>query len=301
VQFTLEDSLTRLNREELQRLAVEAAAAEDEAEDEEEAVVELEESEEQVVVIEDVLDEPSVVVGAGAHVSPKVGGRTGSAKGSDLSEEEFLQGPAGSALRRSPLARSASSPGLLPAPVKRRRQQKPVQSSPQAVFDRKGQKWDERFQLMEGGENMGKPKQLRTYFSRPKSLPQLQQHFKEKGREVDAQRLEGVGREEDRISRPSGLISSDAVTPLLPHRHRIGGLPPDADGSAPVPWNDRWSSGVAMYNELLHPLHRAGFSRRSIFEVSPSQKWRRFNHVEVASGVWRKAQHGQPRFQPLGV
>jgi len=254
--------------------------------------------EETEIIVEDVADAPDAAgTVANAGVRPTSPG-----------EEVFLlssgtpQGPAGVALRPessqrpTPLAssRSSSSPALLAQ--RRRARPKAGKKNPGAKFDRKAQSWDMRFHIVDETNDL-KPKQLRQYFSRPASLPQLCEDLAKRG--VPKARLEELQDKEVPPRRPEAPISADSGPPVIPGRHRIGGKM-EQQGQ-PVPWNDRWHTGVHLYNEGMHPKHRAGFSRPSVFEESKSQLWRRQGHVEVAPGIWSPAKRYVSRFPPLGV
>lgn len=158
--------------------------------------------------------------------------------------------------------------------------------------------WNGRHHLV-GYENNLLPKKLRSYFSRPNSLPDLKADLERKGAQGKAV-LRGLGREEP--PPPKGMpITADPGGAVCPERHAHGGLMRDRDGEV-RPWNDRWSSGIHQINDHLHPLHRAGFARKSIFERAPSQRWRRQQDQEVEHGVWRsESMDRPPRFPPLGV
>merc|ERR1712129_239867 len=125
-----------------------------------------------------------------------------------------------------------------------------------------------------------KPKRQRAYFSRPQSLPELQQHLVKQGPGGQALLKRHNRRRESPPITPS-RITADAEPSLCPERHELGGNMMDRDGEVRA-WNDRWSSGVHSVNDLLHPAHRVRFSSPSVFERAESQLWRRQQHSEVA-------------------
>jgi len=265
------------------------------------------ESEHEMVVIEDVLDEPSQDMASNAGQQSEALLHAEASQGSEVlstAEEEFLldgrspQGAPGVALRSSKggslsgVSRTASTPSL-----RKRRRPHRVPANQESAFNRKAQKWDGRFNLVEG-ENDQKPRNLRNYFSRPASLPDLKRELHQKGQEALARHLAS---QEEKPIKHSVPNSADSSAPLLPLRHRLGGKMADMDTGNIVPWNNRWNAGMSNHNEGLHPQHRTGFSRKSVFEGADSQRWRRFVHVEVAPSVWRRAQCDSKRFPPLGV
>lgn len=256
-------------------------------EQEESAAILDDEAEE--VIVEDSLDAPS--------------GEVGRASGPLAASGLGIRGAPGSTSSKgggaSPLAssRSGSSPGLLPAPRKRRCHSAVVPQSPSNKFNRRAQAWDTRFHLVDDSNQL-KPKKQRNYFSRPASLPDLQNELRSRG--VQEAKVNMLAEPEVKARRPEVPLSADPGPPVIPSRYRIGGLMGDRDASV-MPWNDRWHAGVHLHNEALHPLHRAGFSRKSVFEDAKSQIWRRQRHVEVASGVWRQAPREVRRFPPIGV
>eukprot|EP00933_Yihiella_yeosuensis_P019015 TRINITY_DN1546_c0_g1_i1.p1 TRINITY_DN1546_c0_g1~~TRINITY_DN1546_c0_g1_i1.p1 ORF type:complete len:208 (-),score=36.15 TRINITY_DN1546_c0_g1_i1:462-1085(-) len=198
-----------------------------------------------------------------------------------------------------PLGQSASSPSLGSAgrsPLKLKARMTPTRK----VRGRKPTHtlaWDDRHHLG-GEENELKPKQLRAYFSKPQTEDALKLHLM---RSPNSQTiLSKLESEEVPYSKPTPL-SADAGPPVCPSRHVNGGDMDDRDGE-PIPWNNRWHAGIHIANEQFHPMHRAGFATKSLFENAPSQRWRRLEDVEVETGAWRPIQTKRPnRFPPLGV
>eukprot|EP00930_Biecheleria_cincta_P013134 TRINITY_DN11870_c0_g1_i8.p1 TRINITY_DN11870_c0_g1~~TRINITY_DN11870_c0_g1_i8.p1 ORF type:complete len:238 (+),score=35.18 TRINITY_DN11870_c0_g1_i8:149-862(+) len=157
--------------------------------------------------------------------------------------------------------------------------------------------WDERHHL-NGSENEAKPKMLRDYFSKPESLPELKQTLTQMPNVKSV--LAKLEADEVPPCQPS-FVSADHGVAVCPTRHIKGGHMLDRDGDL-ITWNDRWHAGLHLVNDGLHPKHRAGFASKSLFETSPSQRWRRHEDVELAHGVWRPIQvRKAERFPPLGV
>jgi len=139
---------------------------------------------------------------------------------------------------------------------------------------------------------------LRAYFSRPQSLPDLKEALgKKKQSEAILRKLD----QEEVQPAMASPLSADAGPAVCPDRHYIKGRMRDRDGEM-RPWNDRWSTGVHMLNDQLHPLHRQYFVKKSLFEEAPSQRWRRHLDFEVSHGVWRPigVKKGE-LFPPMGV
>ena len=102
--------------------------------------------------------------------------------------------------------------------------------------------WDERHHLCDS-QNELKPQQLREYFSRPQSLPELRREMKR--RPNCRSNLRKLEKEE-----PPQLISfltADAGPSVCPQRHQQGGEMLDRDGNQ-MPWNNRWSAGIHILN-----------------------------------------------------
>lgn len=159
------------------------------------------------------------------------------------------------------------------------------------------QSWDLRHHLS-GTENELLPKRLRAYFSKPPDLPQLKEELrKQKHMKKNLKKLID---EEIPPTRPV-FISADGGPPTCPERHTFGGMMLDRDGDARA-WNPRFNLGMHQLNEGLHPLHRAYFTQKSLFEAAPSQNWRRYLEAEIDPGVWRPIETEKPHmFPPLGV
>jgi len=159
--------------------------------------------------------------------------------------------------------------------------------------------WDEQHHKI-GTENELLPKQMRSYFSRPQSLPELRGELTVRRDGLAKSLVSILDADEVPPTKPP-RISADAGAPVCPERHTFGGTMNDRDGSM-RPWNDRWQTGIHLINENLHPLHRMAFTQKSLFEASPSQRWRRFLDYEVAHGEWKPIQTKRSnRFPPLGV
>ncbi|CAE8709990.1 unnamed protein product [Polarella glacialis] len=158
--------------------------------------------------------------------------------------------------------------------------------------------WNERHSIG-GMDNSLMPKGQRLYFSKSQSLPELRDHLVHhaKHSQTQIQRLDS----EEIQAFPPSFVSADAGPPVVPTRHVPGGTMADRDQKL-RPWNNRWECGVHMMNSKLHPLHRSGFSTKSLFETSQSQQWRRNQDQEMEKGVWRSIHAKKPsRFGPLGV
>jgi len=274
-------------------------AAEEEEEKEEEQTAEEVEAH---VVVEDVLDVPDVpAVASNAAASPSAASASARSPAAASSEDEMLLLHSGAALQGSdgsrggklpPLAasRASSEPFLhrTTAQKARRRGSARAPSTPRSKFNRKAQSWDTRFHLVDETNDL-KPRELRHYFSRPEPRP----------RDSRTELVEvAVG---DRRSLPKASpLTADSAPAVIPTRHRIGGQMRNQGGNV-VPWNDRWHAGVHLYNEGMHPLHRATFSRPSVFEESKTQVWRRAQDLQISPGVWHKPSREELRFPPLGV
>eukprot|EP00929_Paragymnodinium_shiwhaense_P019316 TRINITY_DN13226_c0_g1_i1.p1 TRINITY_DN13226_c0_g1~~TRINITY_DN13226_c0_g1_i1.p1 ORF type:complete len:302 (+),score=49.77 TRINITY_DN13226_c0_g1_i1:113-907(+) len=151
------------------------------------------------------------------------------------------------------------------------------------------------------GDNTQLPKSKRVYFSRPASLPELKAELScHEGRNAKdlLRRLSEV----PEAKQARSFITPDAGAPVCPDRHKVGGEMNNRDGQA-CPWNNRFHTGIAMINEDLHPSHRGGFGcHKSIFEMAPSQQWRRQLDVEVAPGEWKPIATRRPvKFGPIGI
>jgi hypothetical protein len=149
-------------------------------------------------------------------------------------------------------------------------------------------------------QNDQKPKPLRAYFSAPQSLQELKVTLAERKHMTGA--LKNLDRQELPSTWPTKrtAITPDARAPICGGRHTFGGDMPDREGLV-RPWNNRWTNSVALVNENLHPSHRQYFSQKSLYETSPSQRWRRFLDFEVDTGVWHPIDSKPPRFGPMGV
>lgn len=158
--------------------------------------------------------------------------------------------------------------------------------------------WDENHHKT-GTENELLPKKLRNYFSKhAQSLPDLKEELRglRHGPSISKQ----LDRPEIPWTKPSP-ITADGGAPLVPERHTFGGAMQDRDDEV-RPWNDRWQNGMSKLNAGLHPLHRAYFCQKSLFEDAKSQRWRRYLDFEIEHGVWKSIDTRKPqRFPPLGV
>mmetsp|Transcript_68544 Transcript_68544/g.107901 ORF Transcript_68544/g.107901 Transcript_68544/m.107901 type:complete len:201 (-) Transcript_68544:49-651(-) len=184
--------------------------------------------------------------------------------------------------------------------------------------------WDDRHHLSDS-QNELKPRQLRQYFSRPQSLPELRSDISQRPnckavlKKLDADEgdlcpkcqnpylldtlhCRRCGTQRAQMpAQPQSFLTADAGPSCCPMRHAQGGDMLDRDG-VPCPWNNRWSAGIHILNEQMHPLHRSSFATKSLFETAPSQRWRRHLDVQDEYGEWRPtATTKMPRFQALGV
>jgi len=194
----------------------------------------------------------------------------------------------------------SSSAGTLGVSKRRRglygRRKGPVRKSRDEVEVLKG--WDTYHHDVGYKENELKPKALREYFSRPQSLPELRQELHSKPNvSANLDRLDSLMTPRERKT----MISADARAPLFPERHVIQGDMLDRDRQE-RPWNNRFHSGCHIYNDHFHPVHRQGFAKRSPFETSSSQAWRRIGEMEFGPSIWRDVQSKRsPIFGPVGV
>mmetsp|Transcript_98694 Transcript_98694/g.155975 ORF Transcript_98694/g.155975 Transcript_98694/m.155975 type:complete len:687 (+) Transcript_98694:61-2121(+) len=187
-------------------------------------------------------------------------------------------------------------PSHLRAPKRKAAQKLPPPAQVQA--------WDDRHQLC-GVENELLPKKLRAYFSRPQSLPELKEDLARRKHMTEARRR--LSLEEVPPTKPTA-ISADSGAPVIPHKHDFGGHMKDRDNQ-PRPWNNRWSEGIGILNDGMHPSCRQYFSKDSLFAEAPSQRWRRYQDVEVTrdysqgAARWKPIidKEGRPpRFPPIG-
>lgn len=187
-------------------------------------------------------------------------------------------------------------PSHLRAPKRKAAQKLPPPAQVQA--------WDDRHQLS-GVENELLPKKLRAYFSRPQSLPELKEDLARRNHMTEARRR--LSLEEVPPTKPTA-ISADSGAPVIPHKHDFGGHMKDRDNQ-PRPWNNRWSEGIGILNDGMHPSCRQYFSKDSLFAEAPSQRWRRYQDVEVTrdysqgAARWKPIidKEGRPpRFPPIG-
>lgn len=142
--------------------------------------------------------------------------------------------------------------------------------------------WDDRHHLLLP-LNQQRPKRLRSYFSRPQSLPELREDLSLSGLPGTRSLLRRLRSEE--LAKPTTPITADAAPSLAPERHIVGGHMPDRQGRI-LPWNQRWHKDIYLFNDKLHPLHRSYFDKCSLLTRAPSQHWRRFNDIEVKPGIW---------------
>lgn len=167
---------------------------------------------------------------------------------------------AGGTMRSSKgMSRSASEAGF-------RRSPSPAEVKP----------WNRRHHVAGGPGNESKPQGQREYFSRPQSLPELQRYY------------EGMSHVPmfDSLNQALMVEEVKGVSMTLP-RHKPGGEMKNRAGDN-RPWNDRWNMSVSSRNQDLHPLHREYFDTPSLFSVSPSQKWRRMQEVQLLNGEWAR-------------
>jgi len=160
--------------------------------------------------------------------------------------------------------------------------------------------WDERHHL-KGSENELKPKLLRQYFSRPQNRAELVDDLATNPTLYNTRSILRTLDQPDASDRKRTPLVPDTGAPLLPTRHTFGGHMKDLDGKTRK-WNDRWQNSLSALNDNYHPDHRAYFTQYSLFEESPSQRWRRFLDQEVEHGVWEPIKtKKRSRFPPLGA
>jgi len=133
-------------------------------------------------------------------------------------------------------------------------------------------------------ENELKPKQMRSYFSRPQNEDELREDIGKRGSMTSMMWI-SMDKEDGPITRPTP-ISSDAEPPVIPSRHVIGGSMRNEEREI-IPWNNRSNVGMGGMNDGMHPLHREYFSEPSLFATAPSQRWRRMAEVEIGCGMWK--------------
>lgn len=144
--------------------------------------------------------------------------------------------------------------------------------------------WNPRHQLC-GVQNELLPKPLRSYFSRPQSLPELMRQVSRKP---------GHGAYLDKLSAPptprgkDSPLSTDAEPPVCPDRYELGGSMPDKQGRRRE-WNNRWNEGQMNCNQFFHPLHREYFGSPGLFATAPSQRWRRVLDYQDKSRNWKQS------------
>ncbi|CAK9027582.1 unnamed protein product [Durusdinium trenchii] len=185
--------------------------------------------------------------------------------------------------------------------------------------------WDERHHLCDS-QNELKPPQQRQYFSRPQSLPELRSDISrrpncksilhkldtDEGDKcpkclnpylLDSVHCRRCGTQRQQMpAQAASFLTADAGPSVCPTRHAMGaGSMVDRDG-VKCPWNNRWSAGIHILNECMHPLHRSSFATKSLFETAPSQQWRRHLDVQDEFGGWRPTGTSKmPIFSALGV
>eukprot|EP00929_Paragymnodinium_shiwhaense_P007966 TRINITY_DN111896_c0_g1_i1.p1 TRINITY_DN111896_c0_g1~~TRINITY_DN111896_c0_g1_i1.p1 ORF type:complete len:434 (-),score=58.73 TRINITY_DN111896_c0_g1_i1:235-1536(-) len=164
--------------------------------------------------------------------------------------------------------------------------------------------WDTKFHLI-GSINEFVPRGQRVYFSRNASLPELRQELSEMQQRTPAL-VPSAGkllRELDMPDRPGpkpSFITADSGPSSCPDRHRLQGHMKDRDGHERQ-WNERFHAGTCLFNDQCCPGTRSYFTRDSVFEYGPSQRWRRHMDTEIAPGVWQPNQIRKAvRFPPLG-
>jgi len=174
-------------------------------------------------------------------------------------------------------------------------------SSQRALKEQAPLEWNERHQLG-AVENSLLPKGKRLYFSRPASLPELKSELRNIRKTAPClvpsdNFLREIEKPDLPAQKPTS-IGADAGPPTLPERHGLGGSMLDRDGKVRQ-WNNRSHAGVV--NDGMHPLHRQYFSKESVFQQAPSQRWRRHLDHEVKPGLWHQNHSEKPvRFPPLG-
>jgi len=157
--------------------------------------------------------------------------------------------------------------------------------------------WDERHHLKP--DNGLRPQGLRQYFQPVQTMDELKQDLTS-NRHLKNTRTLITGLEKPEMTTKRSIVTADGGPPVCPERHTFGGTMRDLDGGTRT-WNDRWHTGIGLMNDNMHPDHRTYFTQASLFETSPSQRYRRYVDQEVDHGVWvpiatKKAQ----RFPPLG-
>ncbi|CAE7509236.1 engB [Symbiodinium natans] len=235
---------------------------------------------------------------------------------SELSELQTPQAPSSQVQVRPPPLKRA------PAPPRSLRNQK---NKARKAKDEPRPVWDDRHHLNFNDDNSEKPKRLRSYFSRPQSLPELRADVEKRpnaksilkkletdeGTEcpkctnvflMDSLYCRRCGTKREQMpAQAASFVSADAGPAVCPLRHAAGGDMADRDG-ARCPWNNRWQAGVHILNEQMHPLHRSSFATKSLFETAPSQRWRRHLDVQNEFGSWRSMLTSKgEKFPPLGV
>ncbi|OLP83512.1 hypothetical protein AK812_SmicGene35727 [Symbiodinium microadriaticum] len=196
--------------------------------------------------------------------------------------------------QEAPSSQAPPAPGKrVPAPPPSLRTQKAKKAK-----DEHRPAWDDRHHLNFNDDNAEKPKRLRSYFSRPQSLPELRAEVEKRPHAKSIlKKLEA----EEALAQVPTFVSADAGPAVCPTRHVAGGDMLDRDGTR-CPWNNRWQAGVHILNEQMHPLHRSSFATKSLFETAPSQRWRRHLDVQNECGSWRSMVTSKgARFPPLGV
>jgi hypothetical protein len=134
--------------------------------------------------------------------------------------------------------------------------------------------WNTRHHL-NGNENELKPKPMRDYFSRPQNMDELVRDLKYNPSLYNTKSIIKTMSLPEINDRKPSPICPDSGPPLVPIRHFAGGNMKDRDGLKRV-WNDRWEKNIGALNHNVHPDHRAYFTQKSLFEESPSQRWRRY-------------------------
>jgi len=147
------------------------------------------------------------------------------------------------------------------------------------------------------------PKACRRMFSKPQSMPDLQAHL------AKLPNTETLRREFALDDEPPdgayGPVSADLDYRIClsssAERHKISGAMLDRDYNERE-WNNRWHTSISEMNDCMHRLHKDYFVQRSLFDTSKSQRWRRYNYTERATGGWRPNKtKAPPRFPPLGA
>mmetsp|Transcript_2836 Transcript_2836/g.5742 ORF Transcript_2836/g.5742 Transcript_2836/m.5742 type:complete len:289 (+) Transcript_2836:114-980(+) len=174
--------------------------------------------------------------------------------------------------------------------------------------------WDERHQLLLNprgdpmADNAQLPRGVRKYFSEKHNVEDVKAHLTSllstptgSAPGSTAKTVLRTLNGEKTPRKTLQHLTADCGPPLLPMRHTLGGGMRDVDGMV-RPWNDRWNRGIQQMNDELHKSHRQYFVQQSVYKVSKSQDWRRYNEMQVAPGKWIPIATIKPSGPiPLGV